>query len=288
MLNTIAGLSKRIIELFDALDKFASEEYREKADEMREDVEAPSAARSVLGSESTALAADEGGEELAESSFRLSVQGLYYSTPDGKRELARDLSFVVKEGMGVVIRGPSGCGKSSLIRCIAGLWTPDAGVIRRTSLGGRDGVVYMPQRPYMATGSLRQQVLYPLIESDLDAEEDEAITQLLADFGLEAIVADWGLDGVAVWEDVLSAGEQQRLSFARVVYSQPSLVIMDEATSTLDLQNEALCMQRILDEEISILTIAHRPSVVRYHQLMLTMEHDGTFTPTPLVEMTPC
>ena len=67
-----------------------------------------------------------------------------------------------------------------------------------------------------------------------------------------------------------------------------SLVIMDEATSTLDLQNEALCMQRILDEEIAILTIAHRPSVVRYHQLMLTMEHDGTFTPTPLVEMTPC
>ena len=108
---------------------------------------------------------------------------------------------------------------------------------------------------------------------------------LLLYAGLEAIVADWGLDGVAVWEDVLSAGEQQRLSFARVVYSQPSLVIMDEATSTLDLQNEALCMQRILDEEISILTIAHRPSVVRYHQLMLTMEHDGTFTPTPLVEM---
>ena len=60
---------------------------------------------------------------------------------------------------------------------------------------------------------------------------------------------------------------------------------MDEATSTLDLQNEALCMQRVLDEEIAILTIAHRPSVVRYHQLMLTMELDGSFTPTPLVEV---
>ena len=106
--------------------------------------------------------------------------------------------------------------------------------------------------------------------------------------GLGEIVADWGLDGVAVWEDVLSMGEQQRISFARVVYSQPRLVVMDEATSTLDLQNEAMCMQRILDEEIAILTIAHRPSVVRYHQLMLTMESDGTFTATPLVEMTPC
>jgi len=291
MLNNIAGLSKRIIELFDALDKFASEENSEKADEVRggDDVEAPPAAsRPVVGSGAIALVTEYGGEELAESIFQLSVQGLHYSTPDAKRELARDLSFVVKEGMGVVIRGPSGCGKSSLIRCIAGLWTPDAGIIRRTSRCGRDGVVYMPQRPYMSTGSLRQQVLYPLIEDEVGVEEDESIAQLLVDFGLETILASWGLDGLAVWEDVLSAGEQQRLSFARVVYAQPSLVIMDEATSTLDLQNEALCMQRVLDEEISLLTIAHRPSVVRYHQLMLTMEMDGTFTPTPLVEMTPC
>ena len=110
----------------------------------------------------------------------------------------------------------------------------------------------------------------------------------MSDAGLGEILADWTLDGIAVWEDVLSMGEQQRLSFARVVYAQPRLVVMDEATSTLDLQNEALCMQRILDEEISILTIAHRPSVVRYHQLMLTMESDGTFTPTPLIEVTPC
>ena len=78
------------------------------------------------------------------------------------------------------------------------------------------------------------------------------------------------------------------IASARVVYAQPRLVVMDEATSTLDLQNEAYCMQRILDEEIAVLTIAHRPSVVRYHQLMLTMEADGTFTPTPLIEMTPC
>ena len=190
--------------------------------------------------------------------------------------------------MGVVIRGPSGCGKSSLVRCIAGLWTPDAGFVKRPDLVGRDGVLFMPQRPYMAYGSLRQQVLYPQMESEVGESADELIAQLLEDFGLSNILDDWGLDGVATWEDVLSIGEQQRLSFARVVHSRPRLVIMDEATSTLDLQDEALCMQRIIDEEIAMLTIAHRPSVVRYHQLMLTMELDGTFTPTPLIEMTPC
>ena len=141
----------------------------------------------------------------------------------------------------------------------------------------------------MCMGSLRQQVMYPEVESEIGTETDDVITALLIEFGLEHVLTDWGLeDRSPVWEDVLSAGEQQRLSFARVVYAQPRVVIMDEATSCLDLQNEAMCMQRIIDEEIAVLTIAHRPSVVRYHQLMLTMESDGTFTPTPLVEMTPC
>merc|ERR1711871_278222 len=129
-------------------------------------------------------------------------------------------------------------------------------------------------------GTLRQQVIYPMIEHDLGKLSDETIISLLVDFGLETIVVDWGLDGETVWEDVLSTGEQQRLSFARVVFSQPRIVVMDEATSALDLENEAMCMQRILDEEIAVLTIAHRPSVVRYHQLMLTMEVDGTITRT--------
>ena len=69
----------------------------------------------------------EGESEASDCGFMLSVQGLSYSTPDGGRQLARELTFMVREGHGVVIRGPSGCGKSSLVRCLAGLWSPDAG-----------------------------------------------------------------------------------------------------------------------------------------------------------------
>ena len=58
-------------------------------------------------------------DETEDVSYKLSVAGLAYSTPDGKRQLARDLTFIVEEGMGVVVRGPSGCGKSSLLRCMA-------------------------------------------------------------------------------------------------------------------------------------------------------------------------
>jgi putative ATP-binding cassette transporter len=261
MLTSIAGLSKRIIELHDSLQVFAHEPAPDHFEDLplEQDV-----------------------------AFRLSVKGLAYSTPDGKRQLAKDLSFIVEEGMGVVIRGPSGCGKSSLLRCIAGLWEADDGIIGMPTGTCYPTIVFMPQRPYLSTGTLRQQVIYPTIETEASKEHDERVIELLTEFGLGLVLQTFGLDGVMVWEDVLSVGEQQRLSFARVLFAQPKLVVMDEATSALDLQNEASCMQSVIDEEIAVLTIAHRPSVVRYHQLMLTMEADGTFTPTPLIEMTPC
>ena len=247
MLNNIAGLSKRIVELYTTLDDFAN---------LDEDPATYGA--SVVshgggdhcghdGRKSLSVGnGDDGGvgsggdavvSEPEDTEFRLAVTGLAFSTPDGKRMLAQNLTFIVAEGMGVVIRGPSGCGKSSLVRCIAGLcivmsepgcvsaaslserrsvpWaaagSPDSGEIRRPHLVGREGIVFMPQRPYMAIGSLRQQVVYPLIESELGKEEDEAITALLVDFGLDDILHSWGLNGWAVWEDILSSGEQQRL-----------------------------------------------------------------------------
>lgn len=297
MLTSIAGLSKRIIELFDALELYANQPMPEHLRLQRPPPEGEGALwgdgpdGGGGGAHHGALASD--GTPLAEPEYKLAVHNLAYSTPDGRRQLARDLSFVVEEGMGVVIRGPSGCGKTSLLRCMAGLWQVDSGEVHRPVADSRHGVCFLPQRPYMPSGTLRQQVIYPEIEREPQnaqrwAAVDARVSELLTDMNLAHTLDAFGLTGVAVWEDVLSLGEQQRLSFARVLYAQPRFVIMDEATSALDLQNEAECMQRLLDEEIALLTIAHRPSVVRYHQLMLTMEPDGSFTPTPLIEMTPC
>jgi putative ATP-binding cassette transporter len=289
-LNTIGGLSKRVVELVDELQEAqAMAEAAEGARKEREGV----LATIQVGGDGESDDNDTAGSGSAGGSPLLSVRSLFYSTPDARKSLAQDLSFVVREGMGVVIRGPSGCGKSSLIRCLAGLWSADSGSAVMPAPydeTGRRTIVFMPQKPYMAMGSLRQQVLYPMLEEDVHDlhAADAQISQLLIDFGLSDILDAWGLEGVATWEDILSIGEQQRLSFARAVFAQPRLLIMDEATSTLDLQNETLCMQRVLDEEIALLTIAHRPSVVRYHQLMITMDMDGNFTSTPLIDMTPC
>ena len=112
--------------------------------------------------------------------------------------------------------------------------------------------------------------------------------ELLEVLGLGATLDAYSLDGIAQWEEVLSLGEQQRLSFARLLFTRPKFAILDEASSALDIAAETTCMQLLVDDEIGLLTIAHRPSVVHYHQLMLTMESDGTFTTTPLVDVTPC
>jgi len=218
--------------------------------------------------------------------FCLQVTQLSYATPDGGRVLARGLTFVMEEGVNMVLRGESGCGKTSLIRCIAGLWEASSGAIGRPHFG-KDGVIVLPQRPYTCIGSLRQQVLYPVIEF-FDAEVDAIVSDLLVEMGLGAALEAYGLDGVEQWEDVLSTGEQQRLMFARVLYTRPKFAILDEASSALDMAWESTCMQSLVDEDISFLTIAHRPSVVRFHDVLLQMEPDGSSSITPLVSVTPC
>jgi len=227
--------------------------------------------------------------EVQDTPFSLFAADLCYSTPDGSRSLARSLSFCIDEGESWVLRGDSGCGKSSLVRCIAGLWHADSGKLGRPPFG-RDGLMVLPQRPYMCLGSLRQQVFYPQPEVTGDDAVDAEISDLLKVLGLQKTLAFYGLDGTASpsWEEVLSLGEQQRLSFARLLFTRPRFAILDEASSGLDIALETTCMQLLVDEEIAMLTIAHRPSLVRYHQKMLTMNSDGTFDIAPLVGVTPC
>ena len=97
--------------------------------------------------------------------------------------------------------------------------------------------------------------------------------------GLGATLASYGLDGIAQWEEVLSLGEQQRLSFARLLFSRPRFAILDEATSALDLAMEATCMQLLVDEEIGLLTIAHHRllTIVRttHHAPLAAFSHLG-------------
>jgi len=182
-------------------------------------------------------------------------------TPKHKRVLIEDLKFSLKKGQNLIIAGNSGTGKSTLLRCIAGLWNGGEGVITRPRM---DDIYFLPQRPYCALGSLRDQLLYPSFSVDsgdavaISVKNDQNMTGMNAKSAIHARTDQElldilclvklsklayhvgngdpfkGLDAVEDWSNMLSLGEQQRLGFARVFVNRPNLVIMDEATSALD------------------------------------------------------
>jgi putative ATP-binding cassette transporter len=168
--------------------------------------------------------------------------------------------------------GPSGCGKSSLLRAIAGLWNAGTGTIVRPE---SEQMLFLPQRPYMVLGTLRDQLLYPNPHLDVT---DEQLQQVLAQVNLDGLDARFGgFDAEQDWADVLSLGEQQRLTFARLLLNKPAYAILDEATSALDLSNEEQLYQQLQAIGSTYLSVGHRSTLSNYHQALLELSQDKTW-----------
>lgn len=200
----------------------------------------------------------------------LAVRHLTVETPQGEQTLVTDLSFELPHGEGLLIVGPSGCGKSSLLRAISGLWNTGEGEIQRPPASD---ILFLPQRPYMQIGSLRSQLLYPRPDRQVD---DASLEQALEAVQLGGLVERCGgLDQELDWSRVLSIGEQQRLAFARLLLIKPRVAILDEATSALDSANEAALYRRLREDNTTIVSIAHRESLLQYHTQVLELTGDG-------------
>jgi putative ATP-binding cassette transporter len=211
---------------------------------------------------------------------KIALNGVTLMTPDYKRLLVKDVSTEVPLGTGIIIKGPSGSGKSSLLRAIAGLWRSGEGNITRPEL---TSLMFLSQKPYMSLGSLRDQLLYPHVRTDLsDADLVAALEQ--ANVGFLATRYPGGLDGFPgegqegvfrPWSDELSPGEQQRLAFARLLIARPKFVFLDEATSALDIANEELLYRTLQTIGATYVSVGHRPSLDGYHHQSLTLVGDG-------------
>ncbi|KAK3069764.1 ATP-binding cassette long-chain fatty acid transporter pxa1 [Teratosphaeriaceae sp. CCFEE 6253] len=215
--------------------------------------------------------------------------GLY---PSGGEELIEKLSFITRPGDHLLITGPNGAGKSAVSRIVAGLWPTYRGLTSRPRAEGQDGIMFLPQRPYLSPGTLRDQVIYPHTELDMQAagRTESELQAVLEQARLGYIPErEGGWDTKKMWKDVLSGGEKQRMGIARLLYHEPRYAFIDEGTSAVSSDVEGLLYETAKGKGISesrflssvcgvetdfaaaLITISTRASLKRYHSYTLTL-----------------
>lgn len=240
----------------------------------------------------TAEASAEGLSLEKESKNRIGFEKVSIYSPDG-RLLLKDLTIDIESGVSLMITGINGAGKTSLFRVLSGLWRGRGGTIWRprgfiheNEHDGKISLFYMPQNPYLVTGTLRDQITYPIRLKD--KSRDEEIRALLAKVGLtkllppqkKSFLTDDSSDGLEIshhdWSDVLSGGEKQRVGWARLYFHKPNFAILDESTSAINPDEEGRLYEELCKLKVTFFSIAHRLDLRRFHQKELNLAGDGT------------
>ncbi len=188
----------------------------------------------------------------------LATQDLSLSLPNGQ-PLARHIAVHAVPGDAVLVSGPSGSGKSTLFRALAGIWPFASGAVAQPA-----NAMFLPQRPYLPEGKLRDALAYPAAAAHYD---DAALKAALEQALLPQLVDR--LDEEDVWGSKLSGGEQQRLAIARAFLRQPAWLFVDEATSAQDEAAEDVLYRRLREltrtHGGALISIAHRPGLASLH-----------------------
>mmetsp|Transcript_20202 Transcript_20202/g.35988 ORF Transcript_20202/g.35988 Transcript_20202/m.35988 type:complete len:729 (-) Transcript_20202:269-2455(-) len=203
------------------------------------------------------------------------MRNVEVKAPGSQQILVKDLTMSIGYGQRVLVAGPSGCGKTSVLRVASGLWQA-SGYVERPPVGS---LLFVPQRPYMLLGSLREQLCYPLPQCSFS---DKELRETLKKVRLTQLVDRYPDLGIKQdWPRLLSLGEQQRLAFARLLLNDPQFVVLDEATSALDVDTEKALYDMLLQRGVAVVSVGHRPTLAAYHDQVLHLQGDGRWRLIP-------
>ena len=215
------------------------------------------------------------GEEVGSSRFmsELTLENVVYHYPSNKASVLNNISLTIKKGESVGFIGMSGSGKSTLVDVILGLLTPTSGTvyvdglnIQKNLRGWQNQIGYVSQSIFLTDDTLRRNVAFGIADKDIDeaavlraikmAQLDELVSSLPA--GIDTIVGERGI--------LLSGGQRQRIGVARCLYHDPEILVLDEATSSLDNSTEKMVMDSItaLHGKKTVIIVAHRLSTVEH------------------------
>lgn len=208
------------------------------------------------------VASNDGSVELADVEVR---------TPAGT-QLIEQLDLRLMPGDALVVTGKSGSGKTALVRTLAQLWPYASGTLRCPD--GHNQVMFLSQLPYVPLGNLRAVVSYPATAGEIN---DAALQEALIKVALPNLVNR--LDDDQDWAAVLSPGEQQRITFARLLAIKPSAVFLDEATSAVDEALEFLLYNALRTElpDCIVVSVSHRSTIEQHHHQELALLGDGAW-----------
>jgi len=221
----------------------------------------------AAAADQAAVGGDEPGVERHAS---ILVSHVDLLPPRTNRCLIRDLNLTIDRSQRLLVVGPSGCGKTSFLRLVSGLWSPASGVVERPPVGD---LLFIPQKPYMLLGSLREQLCYP---QKPDRFSDGQLRHVLEQVRLSDLINRYPDLGIKQdWPRLLSLGEQQRLAFARLLLNAPCFVVLDEATSALDVATESHLYGLLAERELAFVSVGHRPTLTAFHDTVLELDGSG-------------
>lgn len=274
-MTRLSGFTTRITELMKVLKELNAGKY-ERTMVSHQEKESNTAEKLVLV---------PGSGQIINRDNLIKFDHAPLATPNGD-VLIKDLTFEVRSGTNVLVCGPNGCGKSSLFRVLGELWPLFGGQLTKPERGK---LFYVPQRPYMTLGSLRDQVIYPdtYEEQQRKGIADHILKEYLDNVQLGHILDREGSwDSVQDWMDVLSGGEKQRMAMARLFYHKPQFAILDECTSAVSVDVEDFIYSHCRTVGITLFTVSHRKSLWKHHEYYLHMDGRGNYEFKPITEET--